>query len=308
MIYTITLNPAIDYVVKMDSFEQGGINRSEYDYKEAGGKGINVSRVLHQFGQSSTALGFVGGFTGKFITDSLTELKIPYDFVQLQQDTRINIKIKTETDETEVNGLSPAIGEAEYQALLAKLKQLKEGDIVVLAGSLPHSLSKTVYRQMVSLLNEQGAIAVLDTSGTPLKEAIQASPVFIKPNHHELADLFDEEVRDDYDIVQLAKRLHQDYGINHVLVSMAKAGAIYVGDSGVFKLLAPKGKAVHSVGAGDSAVAGFICKWYETTDARKAAAYAIAAGSATAFSKTLCTKAETDVLLQQVEVIDLSRR
>ncbi|UOQ83324.1 1-phosphofructokinase [Gracilibacillus salinarum] len=308
MIYTITLNPAIDYVVKVNSFEKGGINRSQYDYKEAGGKGINVSRVLQQFGQASTALGFVGGFTGKFITDSLTEMKIPYDFVQLQQDTRINMKIKTETDETEVNGLSPTIGEAEYQALLAKLKHLNEGDIVVLAGSLPHSLYKAVYREMVSLLHEQGALAVLDTSGTPLKEAIQASPAFIKPNHHELAELFEEEVREDHDIVRLANRLHQENGINHVLVSMANAGAIYVGDGGIFKLHAPKGKAVHSVGAGDSAVAGFIYKWNDTKDARKAATYAIAAGSATAFSKTLCTQAETDVLLEQVEVIDLSQR
>ncbi len=302
MIYTVTLNPAIDYVVSLEAFHPGEVNRSQSDYKEAGGKGINVSRVLDRFGVQSTALGFVGGFTGKFITDYLTEIEIEHDFVSLKQDTRINVKLKAASEESEVNGVSPTIEEDEYQAFLLKLEQLKKGDIVILAGSLPSSLSINVYQEMVAMLKQQDVIAILDTSGAPLAEAINASPAFIKPNHHELAELFDTEVKDDQDVVRLAKQLHQEQQIDHVLVSMAKAGAIYVGVGGVMKLSAPKGTAVHSVGAGDSAVAGFIYSWQTSENAEEAAKYAVAAGSATAFSKTLCTKEEVEALLPQVNV------
>ncbi|WP_058308962.1 1-phosphofructokinase [Gracilibacillus massiliensis] len=305
MIYTVTLNPAIDYVVQVEKFRAGQVNRSKADYKEAGGKGINVSRVLDRFGVSSTALGFVGGFTGKFITDYLTSMEIRHRFVELTEDTRINVKMKSEAEETEMNGVSPTIEDNHYQELLNQLKGLSSEDIVVLAGSLPQSLSKSAYRDMVAMLNEKGVPTILDTSGAPLTEAIQASPAFIKPNHHELADLFDEEINNDEDIIALAKRLHNEQEIEHVLVSMAKDGAIYVGSAGVFKLSAPKGHAVHSVGAGDSAVAGFIYKWQETNNAREAAQFAVAAGSATAFSKTLCTKAEVEALLPQVVVKEI---
>ncbi|SFL69924.1 fructose-1-phosphate kinase [Gracilibacillus orientalis] len=305
MIYTVTLNPAIDYVVSLEAFYTGKVNRSQSDYKEAGGKGINVSRVLDRFGIPSTALGFVGGFTGKFIKDYLTEMEIEHDFVSLKQDTRINVKLKAEAEESEVNGVSPTIEEEEYQAFLSKLEQLKQGDIVILAGSLPSSLSTNVYQEMVAMLKQKGIIAILDTSGAPLAEAIKASPTFIKPNHHELAELFETEVKDDQDVVRLAKQLHQEQQIDHVLVSMAKAGAIYVGAGGVLKLSAPKGTAVHSVGAGDSAVAGFIYSWQTSKNAEEAAKYAVAAGSATAFSKTLCTKEEVEALLPQVNVTDI---
>ncbi|MGP4039251.1 1-phosphofructokinase [Gracilibacillus sp. D59] len=302
MIYTVTLNPAIDYVVNLETFHPGKVNRSQSDYKEAGGKGINVSRVLDRFGVSSTALGFVGGFTGKFITDYLSEKKIEHDFVSLKQDTRINVKLKRDTEETEVNGVSPTIKEEEYQAFLSKIEQLKQGDIVVLAGSLPSSLSTNVYKEIVAMLKQKVVMAILDTSGAPLIEAIKASPTFIKPNHHELAELFDTAVKNDQDVVRLAKRLHQEQKIDHVLISMAKAGAIYVGTGGVIKLSAPTGTAVHSVGAGDSAVAGFIYNWQRSENAEEAAKYAVAAGSATAFSKTLCTKDEVEALLPQVNV------
>jgi 1-phosphofructokinase len=305
MIYTVTFNPAIDYVVSLDAFNPGEVNRSQSDYKEAGGKGINVSRVLDRFGVQSTALGFVGGFTGKFITDYLTEMKIKHDFVSLKQDTRINVKLKADGEESEVNGVSPTIDEEAYKQFLTKFDLLRSGDIVVLAGSLPSSLSTSVYKEIVAMLKQKGVMAILDTSGAPLEEAIHASPAFIKPNHHELAELFDTEVKDDQDVVQLASRLHQEQQIDHVLVSMAKEGAIYVGKEGVMKLSAPKGTAIHSVGAGDSAVAGFIYSWQKSDNAEEAAKYAVAAGSATAFSKTLCTKEEVELLLSQVQVTHL---
>ncbi|WP_208592111.1 1-phosphofructokinase [Gracilibacillus suaedae] len=305
MIYTVTFNPAIDYVVSLEAFHPGEVNRSQSDYKEAGGKGINVSRVLDRFGVQSTALGFVGGFTGKFITDYLTEMKINHDFVPLKQDTRINVKLKAAGEESEVNGVSPVIDEEAYKQFLAKFEALKSGDIVVLAGSLPGSLSASVYKEIVAMLKQKGVMAILDTSGAPLKEAINASPAFIKPNHYELAELFDTEVKNDQDVVRLASRLHQEQQIDHVLVSMAKEGAIYVGEEGAMKLSAPKGTAIHSVGAGDSAVAGFIYSWQTTENAGESAKYAVAAGSATAFSKTLCTKEEVELLLSQVQVTHL---
>ncbi|WP_130860676.1 1-phosphofructokinase [Gracilibacillus phocaeensis] len=302
MIYTVTLNPAIDYVVQVENFTAGRLNRSKSDYKEAGGKGINVSRVLQRLGGESTALGFIGGFTGEFITDYLTGTGIEHDFVYLKEDTRINLKMKSGEEETEVNGVSPQIDQASYQQLLDKLGQLRSHDIVVLSGSLPSSLSPATYREIVAQLYHQGVMAILDTSGLPLEEAIQASPTFIKPNHHELADLFGEKIATDEDIIRLATRLHQENQINHVLISMAKDGAIYVGEGGVLRLTAPVGQAVHSVGAGDSAVAGFIYKLQQTADPREAARFAVASGSATAFSKTLCTKEEAEALLSQVKL------
>ncbi|SER27039.1 1-phosphofructokinase [Gracilibacillus ureilyticus] len=302
MIYTVTLNPAVDYVVQLDNFKPGQINRSNFDYKEAGGKGINVSRVLNRFNTSSTALGFIGGFTGTFIADYLSEANISHDFIQLEEDTRINVKLKSGNEESEVNGRSPEITDNAYSQFSAKLKGLSSEDIVVLAGSLPSSLPKDTYRSLVDMLNAQGVTAILDTSGEALAEAIKAGPAFIKPNNFELAELFGEEVKTDQDIIRLAKRLHEENNVDHVLVSMAKEGAIYVGEAGVLKLSAPKGKAIHSVGAGDSAVAGFIYKWQETKNAEEAAKYAVASGSATAFSKTLCTKEEVENLLKEVHV------
>ncbi len=172
MIYTITCNPAVDYVVQLEHFQPGQINRSKRDLKEAGGKGINVSRVLEIFGEKSIALGFVGGFTGKFIEDALNEAKIEHDFVSLKEDTRINVKLKAATEETEINGTSPTIEEKDYAQLVEKLSKLSADDVVVLAGSLPSSLPKETYKSLVSLLNEKGIKSILDTSGVPLKEAI----------------------------------------------------------------------------------------------------------------------------------------
>ncbi|MFC4402616.1 1-phosphofructokinase [Gracilibacillus xinjiangensis] len=302
MIYTVTLNPAVDYVIQLDNFEQGTINRSKFDYKEAGGKGINVSRVLNRLGATSTALGFIGGFTGKFITDYLSEVNIAHDFVSLEEDTRINVKLKSGDEESEVNGTSPEISEKAYNHLLEKLQGLSHGDVVVLAGSLPTSLPQDTYKSLVTMLNKRGVSTILDTSGKALGEAIQAGPTFIKPNNFELAELFSEEVKSDDDIIRLAKRLHEENNIDHVLVSLAKEGAIYVGATGVYKLNAPKGKAIHSVGAGDSSVAGFIYKLQETSNAEDAAKFAVASGSATAFSKTLCTKEEAESLLNDIHV------
>ncbi|MFC4386271.1 1-phosphofructokinase [Gracilibacillus marinus] len=305
MIYTVTFNPAVDYVVQLDQFHQGEVNRSKYDYKEAGGKGINVSRVLRRLGLASDALGFAGGFTGKFVTDFLNEEKITHHFIELEEDTRINVKWKANEIETEVNGKSPTITNAHYEQFTEMLKKLQDGDIVVLAGSLPQSLQTDTYRTLVKMLHEHNVKVFLDTSGLALAEAIKAGPFFVKPNHHELAELFQEKVETEKDIIRLAKRLQEEYHIAHVLISMAGDGAIYVNGEASYKLTAPKGEVVHSVGAGDSAVAGFLYKWHETNNGVHAATYAIASGSATAFSETLCIKEEVESLLQEVHVSEL---
>ncbi|ENH98166.1 1-phosphofructokinase [Gracilibacillus halophilus YIM-C55.5] len=302
MIYTLTLNPAVDYIVRLNDFQLDQINRSQSDEKEAGGKGINVSRVLANFDQPSTALGFIGGFTGKFITDVLDQFHIQHHFVELQDDTRINLKMKAANSETEVNGTSPEITDQAYHQLLDRLGTLTDQDVVVMAGSLPTTLSSDTYQAMIRLLNQKGVETFLDTSGIAFQEAVKASPSFVKPNHHELGEFFNETVDGPEKAIQLAQQLQTTYQIDHVFVSMGKDGAVYTGEAGQFQLDPPEGELIYSVGAGDSTVAGFLYQWQKSHDAKQAAAFAVAAGSATAYSETLCTKMEAEELFEQVKV------
>ncbi len=189
MIYTVTLNPSIDYIVEVDDLKLGDLNRMKRDLKLPGGKGINVSRVLNQLGADSTAIGFLGGFTGRFINDTLREESIKTNFVIIEDDTRINIKLK-HGDETEINGLGPAIHEQEADALVQKLSSLQKNDIVVLSGSIPPSLGGDFYDRLISVCQQTGAEFVIDTTGEALMKALVHKPLLVKPNHHELAELF----------------------------------------------------------------------------------------------------------------------
>ncbi|MGY4689178.1 1-phosphofructokinase [Salibacterium sp. K-3] len=301
MIYTVTLNPALDYVVDVPGFREGTVNRSREDIKYPGGKGINVSRVLYRLGMPNTALGFIGGFTGSYIKDVLKREGIHTDFTAVDGDTRINVKIRGD-EETEVNGTSPAVTDQHTKALESGLEQLEEGDEVVLAGSLPAMLGSSYYRELLHTLKRQKVRVYLDTSGEPLKEALKAGPYFIKPNHNELGELYDVSIEQADDAAYYGRKLMEAYGIEHVIVSMAGEGAVYLHPEGACRAVPPKRKAVNSVGAGDSLVAGFIAGRKTFDSPEDILAFASAAGSATAFSETFCTKDEVEELQREIKV------
>lgn len=300
MIYTITLNPAVDYVIEVPHFKEGSVNRTSREWKYPGGKGINVSRVLQRMGAPSRALGFVGGFTGGYIETTLAEEDITSSFIQVEGDTRINIKISGDT-ESEINGASPDISERNRKELEEQLSGLTSDDSVVLAGSVPASLPNTIYKEMIALLKEREITCYLDTSGEALKEALKAGPDFVKPNHHELAELYDAEVKTMDQAVHYGNKLREDFGVSHVVISMAGEGALYLHDGGRLIAKVPPRKPLNSVGAGDSLVAGFIYEHQKQGSPKDIISFAVATGSATAFSETFCTKDQVEELLNQME-------
>lgn len=297
MIYTVTFNPAMDYVVKLDSLNTGTVNRSSGEVIYFGGKGINVSTVLKNLGVDSVALGFVAGFTGKEIEEGVRAQGIATDFIRLQAGmSRINVKIRAE-QETEINGQGPVINGQEVEALFAKLSALKDGDCLVLAGTIPASLPGDMYEQIMKALSDKRIDIVVDATKELLWNVLQYHPFLIKPNHHELGEMFGVVIRKEEEVISYAKKL-QEKGARNVLVSMAKDGAILVTETGeVYRMDAPKGKALYSVGAGDSMVAGFLASFLKDHDYLKALKYGTAAGSATAFSEGLATKEEIEELL-----------
>ncbi|AWC29303.1 MULTISPECIES: 1-phosphofructokinase [Bacillus cereus group] len=300
MIYTVTLNPSIDYVVQVEPFMLGTVNRAEKDMKFPGGKGINVSRVLHRLGVQNIALGFTGGFTGEFIKSVLKSEDINTDFVQVDGDSRINVKIKGK-EETELNGQGPMITEEQFQQLMKKFEKMRAGDFVVLAGSIPSSIPKNFYEQIAMYGEERGIQVVVDTSGSALKHVMKNNPFLLKPNHYELGELFGKELSTVEDILPYGKKLIAQ-GVQNVIVSMAGEGALLFTNDGVYEATVPKGQVVNSVGAGDSLVAGFVGIYEQTKDIIKAFQYGVATGSATAFSADLCTKDKVETLLSQVIV------
>ncbi|WP_071395241.1 1-phosphofructokinase [Bacillus tuaregi] len=305
MIYTLTLNPSVDYIVKLDSSVcMGELNRSSSDTKFPGGKGINVSRVLNRMGVKSKALGFVGGFTGAYIEKYLHHEEIETSFVHVEEDTRINIKLKTNV-ETEINAKGPAISEQHFQALKTKVASLGADDVLVLAGSIPSSLPESTYEDLVKICSENGAEFVVDAEGELLKTVLSYKPLLIKPNHHELGDLFGTALSTTEDVIPYARKLI-DMGAKNVIVSLAGNGAVFVNEKSVYISTVPKGKVKSSVGAGDSMVAGFLAKHAVSKDLIKSFQYSVAAGSATAFSLDLCTKEHVDELLSYVQVNPLS--
>lgn len=288
MIYTVTLNPSIDYIVEVENLKLGDLNRMKRDLKLPGGKGINVSRVLNQLEVQNKALGFLGGFTGRYIEDWLREESISNDFVHISGDTRINIKLK-HGEETEINGAGPDIRDTEADALLQKLAALNNEDIVILSGSVPPSLGADFYDKLISVCKQSGAEFVIDTTGAALKKALTHQPLLVKPNHHELAELFGVTIHTREEIIIYGRKL-LDAGAKHVLVSMAGEGALFISEQGVYHASAPSGKVKNSVGAGDSMIAGFVGTLSLTGDVMEAFRAGVASGSATAFSDDLADR------------------
>ena len=292
MIYTVTLNPALDYVMKVGNIRFDDINRSESEEIYYGGKGINVSVILTRLGVENKALGFVGGFTGEKLYEMLKKDGIDCDFNILKNGyTRINVKIKAQT-ELDVNAQGPAIDEEDIALLLEKLDGRKQGDFLVLAGSIPNTLPDDIYERILSRLDGRGINFVVDATGDLLKNVLKYKPFLIKPNHHELGDLFKVEAKSEQDIVFYAKKL-QEMGARNVLVSRAKDGATLIDEQGSVTTFGNvEGELVNSVGCGDSMVGGFLAGWIEKGDYSYALKLGAACGNATAFSQELATAEE----------------
>ena len=300
MIYTVTFNPAIDYVVRMDQFILDAVNRTTAEEIYYGGKGINVSTVLRELGMDSVALGFIAGFTGDEIADGLKEQGIHTDFIRLNEGmSRINVKIKAQ-QETEINGQGPHISADALEELFHKLETLKEGDVLILAGSIPSSMPEDSYEQIMAKLDGRGILIVVDATKNLLVNVLKYHPFLVKPNNHELGEIFHTVLKTSEEIVEAAKKL-QEMGARNVLISMAGDGAILVAENGeIHQIGVPKGTVQNSVGAGDSMVAGFTAGYLEKQDYLYALRLGTAAGSATAFSKGLAAKKDIDRLLQEI--------
>lgn len=300
MIYTVTLNPSIDYIVHVEGLKLGDLNRMTNDFKLPGGKGINVSRILKRIQAESTALGFLGGFTGNFISDWLKKEHIQTKFTTVQEDTRINIKLKSES-ETEINGLGPAISNEEMQDLKQALSMISAGDIVVLSGSTPATLREGYYEELIQIIKDKDAEFVIDTTGKDLLNALPQKPLLIKPNNHELAELFHVEFKTMEDILPFGERLLED-GAQHVIISMASDGALLFTKDGIYRSNVLKRPLKNSVGAGDSMIAGFVGTFSKTNDPIDAFKWGVACGSATAFSDDLASAAFINELISEVEI------
>jgi 1-phosphofructokinase len=302
MIYTVTFNPSLDYTIRMNHFETGEINRTENEVIFPGGKGINVSIVLHNLGCDSTAMGFLAGFTGREIERLLKEKGVAADFIYLKEGTsRINVKlVPTEgARETAINARGPVIPEECIQALYEKLDALKEGDMLVLSGSIPSSMPSDIYMDIMKHLEGKGIDIIVDATKELLTNVLPYHPFLIKPNHHELGELFHTEIRNKDDVENYGRKL-QEKGARNVLVSMAGDGAVLIGESGkAYRMEAPKGKLVNSVGAGDSMVAGFLAGWTRSHNEEEAFRWGVCTGSASAFSHELASASEVEALLKQ---------
>lgn len=300
MIYTLTLNPAIDYYMSIENFQLGSLNLLEEGYTLPGGKGINVSKVLKNFSVESKALGFVGGFTGDYIKKHLNEYEIESDFIELQENTRINIKLKTKDSETEIAGKSPTISKENIEELLKKFEEIKKDDVVILSGSVPNSISKSIYADIIKLLPKDCKV-ILDTRGLHFVEGLKEGVFLTKPNNHELEEFFNRKLNNIEEIIQAGKDL-QALGSKNVLISLGKDGSILITEKEVYIGNAPQGKLISSVGAGDSMVAGVvygIAKGMTLEDSYK---YGIASGSSTAFSEGLTTFEGMNSLLNKIEI------
>jgi len=300
MINTITLNPSLDYIVKVDSFKVNSLNRIKEERIYAGGKGINVSIVLKNLGVENTALGYVAGFTGDEILRQIENHGVNCDFVKLENGfSRINVKLNSD-GETEINGSGPEITEEDLKILNEKISHLTKGDFLILSGSIPGSVPDDIYENIMNSLLDKGVEFIVDATKDLLLKVLKYKPFLIKPNHHELAEMFNVELKDDEDIIKYGKKL-QEMGAKNVLISMAGDGAILLPENGeAIKREVPKGVLKNSVGAGDSMVAGFLCGYLKNNDIDEAFKMGIATGSASAFSEELATEREVYELLKQI--------
>ena len=300
MIYTVTFNPALDYVVFLDGLKLGDINRTTRESIYYGGKGINVSTILNTLGMETTALGFVAGFTGKAIEDGLNAQGMHTDFIHLPEgNSRINVKVK-HGDETEINGQGPVITQEAIDALFEKLNALREEDVLVLAGSIPNTLPEDIYERILAALSGKGIRIAVDATKDLLLNVLKYHPFLIKPNNHELGEMFHTVCDTREDIEHYAREL-QKMGARNVLISMAGDGAIPITeDGGSIRMGTPKGKVVNSVGAGDSMVAGFLAGYLKNGNYEEALKTGTAAGSATAFSEGLASREMFEKMLAQL--------
>lgn len=300
MIYTMTINPSIDYVMEMDKLVVGEMNRSKNTYSFPGGKGINVSLVLNNLGVENVAILPVAGKSGEWLLSMLSERKVIYDALGLANgNTRINVKVLGQK-ETELNADGPVISEEERTLLFEKIEKLTDGDYLVLSGSVQRNLGVHFYEDIMQCIKDKNVKVVLDTVGENFLNALHLHPFLVKPNKEELESYFDVSAKDEADVIYLAKKL-QHMGAINVLVSMGSEGAVLIKEDGSFiKREAPKGEVINSVGAGDSMVAGFLKGFIETGDMESALKWGILAGSASAFSKKLATKEEIDALIENL--------
>ena len=299
MIYTITVNPSLDYIVAGDDFKLGLTNRTSSEKLLPGGKGINVSQVLMNLGVENTALGFVAGFTGEALIRELESRGIRQEFIRIDRGmTRINVKL-TSIDGTEINGPGPDIGNEDLEKLLIRLDDLEDGDVLFLAGSIPGSISSDLYRNIMERLHKKDILFVVDATKELLTNVLEFHPFLIKPNNHELGEIFGVELRDRESVIPYAKKL-QEMGARNVLVSMAGEGSVLVAEDGsIVSHEAPKGVLVNGVGAGDSMVAGFMAGYMQTRDYEYAYKLGASAGSASAFSQNLATEQEIRKVLNE---------
>lgn len=300
MIYTVTFNPSLDYIVSVEDFKLGLTNRTSSELMLPGGKGLNVSMVLGNLGIMNTALGFVAGFTGEEIVRRIEEMGVKSDLIMIDEGfSRINLKLKS-IDGTEINGCGPQISEENVRKLMSKLDVLTSGDVLILAGSIPGSMPDDIYRKIMERLDGKDVMIVVDATKDLLVNVLEYHPFLIKPNNHELGEIFGIELKSRDEVVPYAKKM-QEMGAVNVLVSMAGEGAVLAAaDGNVYITPAPKGKLVNGVGAGDSMVAGFMAGWMEKKDYAHAFAMGVAAGSASAFSELLATKEEVEAVYKQV--------
>lgn len=297
MIYTVTMNPSLDYIVSVPAFQTGQVNRTSAEQIYAGGKGINVSMVLKNLGYDSVALGFTAGFTGERIIQLLEQSGIRQDFISIHGGfSRINVKIRSDA-ESEINGQGPVIGSDDMQGLYHKLNKLVQDDILVLAGSIPSSVPSSVYMDIMQYLQQRKVRVVVDATKELLLNVLPLKPFLVKPNHYELGELFGVCISNRQEALTYAQKL-RERGARNVLVSMAGAGAVMAAEDGsVFQAEAPKGIVKNSVGAGDSMVAGFLAGFLTDGSYHTAFKMGICTGSASAFSEQLATKEEVLDLL-----------
>lgn len=297
MIYTVTCNPSLDYRLELSRLVPGETNRVQRTGMLAGGKGLNVSMVLHNLGLDSTALGFTAGFVGEEISRRMAQSGCRCEFIQLPDGcSRINVKLSGETESTELNAPGPDIPQSAQDAMTKRLQALQPGDLLILAGSVPPSMPENSYAAWLAQLESKQLTTIVDAAGEALRTALPCRPFLVKPNHHELGALFDTEIRTPAMAAEYGRRL-QKMGARNVLVSMSGDGAVLCAEDGrIYRQAAARGKVKNDVGAGDSMIAGFVAGWLRTKDYVKALQMGAAAGAASAFSDGLAKAAEIEAI------------
>lgn len=306
MIYTVTLNPSIDHIIEMNELQEGIVNKVNIENFYAGGKGINVSKILKEHGVENIALGFISGFTGEFIKNNLEQCGIKNDFINvLNGYSRINMKIKTNENETEINGLGPSISSSNIKDLFNQLEKLSSNDILVLAGSIPPSLSDNFYEEIMKQLSTKNVKIIVDARNNLLLNVLKYRPFLIKPNHHEISEIFKKEIKTIDELIFHGNKL-KEMGAQNVLISMGGDGAILITESNeIYRSNIPKGTLKNSVGSGDSMVGGFITGYLKTNDYKEALKLGAASGSATAYSDDLAKISFINELSSQIQITKL---